>query len=425
MLNLIITIIKGILMFKKIVISTVACATIVQASVFTVEVNNTTQGASYSKSFTTVSDTLDGLNVDAIKNQISYSDTDALNAKLGFRGLPINLAYGANSNTLTLDIPSIGVSETFTGANRDKSIDALTDWLKKDGGSTVEKMMKELAKVSSVDPIAGNPNSMMSLSVANDFNSGFMNVATKQSSSSVANSTNGNNIMIAPTYSSLDIGDTKSDSYTLPIAYSFNFNRDSRENITFSLPITYVEVEGAKSASLGLGLGYTKPVTKDWVLTPAISYGVAGSVDLGSFAQVASVSLTSSYSWDLPSDYTISMGNMIGYYTTVKFISHEYAYNPGIENIVYRNALMLNIPTKSFIDNTSLETFIIDTRYTGTALYMEEYQEYGLSYGYDNINLNVLTDDTTYAIRKSLKVGFSYLNSTKGNGFKVNFGFTF
>jgi len=412
-------------MFKKIVISTVACATIVQASVFTVEVNNTTQGASYSKSFTTVSDTLDGLNVDAIKNQISYNDTDALNAKLGFRGLPINLAYGANSNTLTLDIPSIGVSETFTGANRDKSIDALTDWLKKDGGSTVEKMMKELAKVSPVDPIAGNPNSMMGLSVSNDFSNGFMNVASKQTTPTTSTTSSSNNIMIAPTYSSLDVDGTKSDSYTLPLAYSFNFDRDSRENITFSIPVTYVEVEGAKSGSLGLGLAYSKPVTDDWVLTPAVSYGVAGSVDLGSFAQVVSTSLTSSYSWGLPSDLTLSMGNMVGYYTTVKFIDNDYAYDPGIQNIVYRNALMLNIPTNGFINDTSLETFVIDTRYTGTDLYMEEYQEYGLSYGYDSINLNVLSDNTKDAIRRSLKIGLSYLNSSKGNGFKVNFGFTF
>lgn len=414
-------------MFKKIFISAVACATLVQASDnFTIEINNTTQSKSYSVGYSTVSNALDGLNVDAIKQNISYSDTDALSAKLGFRGLPINLSYAANSNVLVLNIPSIGVSETFSGSDRDASVDALTDWLKKEGGSTVEKMMKELARVSPIDPIAGNPNSMMSLSVANDFSSGFMNVATKQSSSSVAmQTTSANSISIAPTYSSLDIDSIKSDSYALPIAYSFNFDSDSRENITISLPITYTEVQGAKSASLGLGLAFTKAVTQDWLLTPAISYGAAGSVDLGSFAQVASASLTSSYSWDLPRDYTLSMGNMIGYYTTVKFIEHDYAYDPGIKNIVYRNALMLNVPTNNIINNTSLEIFGIDTRYTGTALYMEEYQEYGLSYGYDSINLNIASDDEKYAIRRSLKVGFSYLDSRKGDGFKVNFGFTF
>jgi len=413
-------------MVKKILISVVACATLAQASDnFTIEVTNSTQAGTFSQGYSTVSDVLDGISVDAIKNQITYSETDAISAKLGFRGLPINLAYAANSTTLTLSIPSIGVSETFSGTTRDNSVDVLTDWLKKEGGSTVEKMMKELAKVSAVDPIAGNPNSMMGLSVSNDFSNGFMNVASKQTTPNTSNTSSSNNIMIAPTYSSLDIDDTKSDSYTLPLAYSFNFDRDSRENLTFSIPVTYTEVQGAKSGSLGLGMAYSKPVTDDWVLTPAVSYGVAGSVDLGSFAQVVSASLTSSYSWDLPSDYTLSMGNMVGYYTTVKFIDNDYAYNPGIQNIVYRNALMLNIPTNALINDTSLETFVIDTRYTGTDLYMEEYQEYGVSYGYDSINLNVLSDKTTDAIRRSLKIGLSYLNSSQGNGFKVNFGFTF
>ena len=116
---------------------------------------------------------------------------------------------------------------------------------------------------------------------------------------------------------------------------------------------------------------------------------------------------------------------MIGYYTTVKLYDGDYAYNPGIQNVVYRNALMLNIPTDFLMKKTSLETFIIDTRYTGTALYMNQYQEYGVSYGYDAVNINILSDKEEYRVRKSLKVGVSYLDSNKGNGFKVNFGFIF
>jgi len=43
---------------------------------------------------------------------------------------------------------------------------------------------------------------------------------------------------------------------------TFNFDRDSLENITLSVPVTYTEVEGAKSASLSLGLAYSKPIAK-------------------------------------------------------------------------------------------------------------------------------------------------------------------
>lgn len=415
-------------MLKKILISVLTCATLSHASNFNVDVENQTDPGSFSQGYSNITDAIDGLKINSIKQRINYDDTHAIKSRMDFRGLPISFDYALNSTRLTLSIPSIGVTQTFDGATRDDSMDGFTDWLKKDGGATVEKMMKELAKVSPVDPIAGNPNSMMSLNVSNDFSNGFINVATKQNISNISNisgSSSSNNIIIVPTYSSLDVDSKKSDSYSLPLSYFFNFDSDFRENITMSLPITYIEVEGAKSASLGFGLSYTKPIMKNWLLTPAIGYGVAGSADLASFAQVASASLTSSYSLDLPSDFVLSMGNMVGYYTTVKFISHDYAYNPGIENIVYRNALMLNMPTDSLINNTSLEIFVIDTRYTGTALYMEQYQEYGLSYGYDSVNVNMASDEEKYSIRKSLKIGFSYLDATKGNGFKVNFGFVF
>jgi len=42
---------------------------------------------------------------------------------------------------------------------------------------------------------------------------------------------------------------------------------------------------------------------------------------------------------------------------------------------------------------TSAEFFVIDTRYTGTELYIETHQEYGVAFGYNKINLNILSDN--------------------------------
>ena len=410
-------------MLKRIILSVVACTTLSHASIFSIEVTNTTTGASFKENYSTVTNTFNTLDTEFLKGKMVYNNTDAINAVIDFRGLPMTLSYATNSSDLVLNIPSIGIIETFTGTSRNGSVDVLSEWLKKDGAATVEKIMNKLAEVSPVDPVAGNPNSMMGQSVATDFGVGFTSVATKQDSlNTVSNIKSENAIMIAPTYSSLDIDDKNSESYMLPLAYSFSFDRNENEKIILFIPISYTQVEGAQSGSISVGLAYSKPINKNWVLTPSISYGGSGSVDLGALAQVASVSLTSSYTWHLPSDFTLSMGNMIGYYATVKLYN---GYDPGIENIAYRNALMLNMPTNAIINNTSLEVFAIDTRYTGSALYMNEYQEYGLSYGYDVINLNILSDNEKYSVRNRLKIGFSYLSSKKADGFKVNFGFVF
>lgn len=413
-------------MLTKKIFYLLGCVGMIEASIFSIKVEDTTKGTSFSKEYSTVTDVIDTLDTKSIEQEINYNPTDALNASVDYRGLPIVFKYIENTTTLVMDIPSIGVSETFTGATRNASADSLEDWFKKDGAEAIEKMMKKLAEVSPVDPVAGNPDSAMSKSVASDFQVGFTNVATKQSTLAQSTSTNNaNNILVAPSYSSLDIDGLESSSYSLPLGYSFNFDRDSREKITVGLPVSYIDVEGSKAISLGLNLAYTKPVNEKWILTSAMGYGVNGSVDFGSVAQIASASLTSSYSIDLADDYTLSIGNMVGYYTTVKFYSGDYTYNPGITNVVYRNALMLNIPTNELINNTSVETFVIDTRYTGSALFMESYQEYGLSYGYDAVNFNIFNDDEKYAVRKTFKIGMSYLTSAKANGYKVNLGFLF
>jgi len=394
-------------------------------ALFTVDVTNNTQGGSFSTGFSSVSDTFDQLDVDAIKAQISYNDTDSLDAKIGFRGLPINLSFGGGGTQLTLNIPDIGVNEVFNGATRDDSVTAMTDWLKSNGSKAVEDMMKKLAEVSPVDPIAGNPNSLMATTVTNDFDIGFTNTATKHTSSTSGSTKSSNDLMVHASYSSVDVDDKESKNYTLPFSYSINFDRNRDEKIIFYIPITYTEVEGAKAVSLGLKLGYQRPITENWTLTPTIGYSATGSVDLGTLAQLASTSLVSCYDFHLTKDLTLSMGNMVGYYTTVKLYEGEYAYDPGITNTVFRNALMLNIPTNSWIKDTSFEIFAIDTRYTGSKLYIDTYQEYGIAYGFDQISEELLDDNLKMLSKKSFKVGFTYLNADKANGFKVNMGYSF
>ena len=107
------------------------------------------------------------------------------------------------------------------------------------------------------------------------------------------------------------------------------------------------------------------------------------------------------------------MGNMIGYYTTMKFYSGEYAYNPGIKNTVFRNSLMYSVDTPTIVSNTSVDIYAINTKYTGTELYSDKYNELGFNFGYNKDTVD------------SMNIGASYLTSNKEDAIKVNVGFTF
>jgi len=400
------------------------CTLSAQGANFSLDISNGTTGATYTSSADALESILNELDQTNIESHIGYNETNQLSANLDFRGLPVALSFVENSTTLTLDIDSLDIHESFTGSDRDDSISLLEDWFKSNGKSSVEKMMKKLVEVSPVDPLAGNPNSLMALTVESDFSDGFMNVASKQKASGTTSS-KVNRISLGATYKSLDTDGRKSSSLTLPLSYSFVSSENSKERFNISLPITYIDFEGAKSYTAGLGVSYSKPINENWVITPGVKYSIVGSSDLGALAQLGSCSLASSYSFFLENKHTVSIGNMLGYYTTLKLYDGDYAYDPDIGNTVFRNAILYSIPTPNVVKNTSLDLFAIDTQYLGTELYLNSYDEFGFSFGYNKINVNVLSDKEEYAFEKELKIGMSYLTSSKSDGFKVNFGFTF
>lgn len=400
-------------------------STIGFADVYNLDIKNATTSDTFSVGSNNLVDTFEFFNNDSLlKNLPSYNEaTDNISSTLDMRGLPVNLDM--TGNKVVFSVPSLGISETFQGTTRDDSIDLLEDWFKVNGAATLERIMKELARVSPIDPIAGNSNSAMARSVESDFTSAFLNTASNHRTGTSASTKNNNLISIEPAFKSIDTGNKTSSGYSLPLSYSFVSNENADRKLSISLPISYTEVEGAESYGLGLGIAYSLPILPEWIITPAISYGLSASVDLASLAQLGGASITSSYTYTLPNEHRISMGNMIGYYTTLKFYSGDYAYDPGITNIVYRNGLMYSFDTDNMIKNTSLDLFVINTIYTGTELYNDGYNEIGFSFGYDTVNVNVLSDKEKYAYRRSLKIGASFLTSEKEEGFKINFGFTF
>jgi hypothetical protein len=359
----------------------------------------------------------------------TYTDTSAANLNANFRGLPVSFSYAANSTTLVMSVPAIGLNQSFTGATRADSQNLLTDWFKSSGQGAIEQFMKKLAAVSPVDPVAGNPNSAMSQSVTNSFNNGVSGVF-EQTPSNVS-TVRSNAISLAASYLSTSQAGLDTQRYSLPIGYSFIFSDNPAKKINIMLPIGLSDTQGAKAVDIGLGVSMNFPVLENWVITPAYLYGVSASVDLGSVGQIETGSVTSAFKLDTANGYAI-MGNMVGYsQTTTRLYSGAYAFNPGIKNTVYKNGLIYGFNTDSFIPHSSWEVFATNTLFTGTELYLKTYNEYGFSYGFRKIHEESLgsADLTQKMIRQAvskLRVGLTYLDGgSKTKGVQLNFGYSF
>jgi len=343
-----------------------------------------------------------------------------------FRGVPILAAFPEeHGDRLVFKVPELGICKEWgngapqfcrssekSAGNREANKDKLEDYLKKEG----DKILRELVKASAVDPIAGNPSSQQSQTVADEFNAGTDNqydVATGE--------TMPNRLGIGARFGSYSLGDKSVTAYTLPLSYKVPLSPD--QELIFRLPITYTTVEGARSYRVATGVSYKKSVTEVWSLAPSISYGMAGSRDLGSAAHSISTSLTSNYVLPIStSKYEVSIGNMVGYYKTLPFKIQDYEVDLDITNVVLRNGLSLSIPLgkKLVGQELSLETFVVDTRFTGDELYIDQYQEIGFSIGPKT------TKGKAGFSGQEIGIGFQYLRAEGGNnGFTFNLGYEF
>ena len=403
---------------------TIAALTNAQAaSLFSITVD--VAGQVNSASFSSIEEMFDALSSSGLRNiNTGYTGTQAATVSINLRGLPVIISYPtANSTVLIFQVPSLGISQTFQGTSRDMSQDQLEDFLKKNGSDILSRIGREQARVSPVDPVAGNPGSLMTQLVMQNFHAGFTDFATNiagERTEQAAGATGAiervNNLFgLGLRYSQYRQDGLTSRTVTVPLSYTFRNDLDPRRQTSFSLPITLSDVEGAKSYHVGLGFSHRFPVSDDWALMPAATLAAAGSRDMGSLAAVGSASLTSSYLFRV-GGMDLAMGNMVGYYTTIKVASGDYSYNPDIKNTVLRNGLILSHPVSTGGGTFTMEYSFTDTYFAGDELYIKRFDEIGISIG---------TNKSARSSRSYMRGGASYLHSSKSKGFSAYFNYYF
>ena len=130
---------------------------------------------------------------------------------------------------------------------------------------------------------------------------------------------------------------------------------------------------------------------------------------------MTSVSLTSYLAFDSGWG-SVAMGNMVGSYKALKTNVGDYSFDPQIRNTVLRNGFMLSLPTPIGGKRMSTEFSAIDTRYSGSELYMKSYQEYGVA---------LTTARSAVSSRSFLRTGINFLQSSQSKGATINFGYWF
>lgn len=352
------------------------------------------------------------MNVDDLPASKATADVD-------FRGIPLTLLFEEGSTEL--HFTTLGETITFDGGTRDQSLSELSDYLLKQENNIRNRIAKELIATSPVEPLAGNPSSLMGTIVTNSFSQAIEASLQVVEDGSTASSDDisKSSFAMAARFGRFNQGGRNIDSFSLPLSYSFDIDDNK---LILSLPLTYTRVENlAQSFQAGFGVAWQQQVTKNWTLTPAVNYGATGSVDLASVGQIISVSLTSVYSYDLGpnwSNISIALANMGSYYKTLPLSIRDIDIDPDITNYVIKNGLIGTMPVSIDSLDFNFKIYFTDTEFFGDRLFAEQYNEIGIAF--------TLVDDES--IMDDLGISLTYLFSPAGDdveGFNINLGYEF
>ena len=388
--------------------------------------------------FDSIQAAIDQVDPDRLRDSFTGKnpDTERIIVGLNFRGLEgVTLGFAVNNAVLSFAIPLAGIDQQFDGGGCDSqtpgdctrarkiAIEKLKRFLKEDRDA-LKRLLTALARYSPIDPLAGNPLSLMTQKMKGDFRDGFTHKVSQiwgcgttafnfsdDAPIQLAAVGGVDNIFAAQLRAGNEIGagvfltSTEADGFastglTIPFSYTANLDSLPGHKVRVDLPLSYTDTEGAVTYSLGFGLAYTYPISDVWSLTPGLGVGATGSEDLGAAGGVGAYSLTSAYTWRL-GDYALSMGNSLGKYDSLGLKIGDIEAEADISNTVFTNGLLLSGPNSLIAKNLVLEYSIQDTRITGDEVYSEYYDEVGIALGYIDTERGV--------IDSYVKGGLSYL----------------
>lgn len=339
------------------------------------------------------------LRTSAIEDLIPiYTPNSPLSLDINLRGILALASFAANSTTLVVEIPNAGITETFTGATRDDSVALFKDYILDAGAK--HKLLKAYARHSPIDPIAGNPNSLMANMAEADYLLGRL---YPQSGCNCC-------LYSQPVLHEFQSGTSfvrgfskgyETSSATLPLRYSYSPCRTWA--LIVDAPLTYNKTGGASSLSGSAGVGFRYPLTCKWSITPVLRVGTGLSLDLATGTLFCSVGATSSYDHKVkPGVVVFSLINYIGYTTSANIWTTGVNWNYNLHNFIFKNGFTFTtcegVKFYNRVFNAAL--FFEDTTFTRDRLYIMHYDEVGISINTCGLNKRISWD--------SLTLGLSY-----------------
>lgn len=403
------------------------------AQAFNPLLNSTVEQSFEQNKITDITDFLDP-SVIAANLGAFYSDQTRISQVFDLRGAPVLAGYGLNSATLTVVFvdPRTGAtvndgqgapcSFTYANITRQASFDAFD--ADTDGSGTPQAdllarcLSRSTARFSAVDPLAGNPFSLMSNMArsALDLTDGDSLVEQDDRVNS-----SGDPWIIGASYSGGSADRFNISRIDARIAKSWRIFEGNRARLKLDIPFNYTTVQGAAAYTGQLGVGLEFPlIERVWSVEPRVGYGVTFSEDQGSAGHILQATVTSRVAVNGVGRGRIIIGNMAGYATTLS-TPGDTNLNPEFKKFVFRNGLAYDLPLKMRLANrgASIRGSYTLTNFSGERLYNNSFHEIAVSFGLRG------REDSPRALRDVFRVNLTTIQAGGFTAYTAGIGFKF
>lgn len=296
----------------------------------------------------------------------------------------INFSMNGPRTSADLNIPSIGFTRTFTGANQTDLENQIENFLKKDGSAIYARFLKSMAAQSLVTVSDGNPNATTASAASQSFQNYGMTFAETREEMDAPPGGPGDRVALGviADIGAFDANGIKGTVYSLPMFARFKLTE--RVGLNFDIPINYIDIAGAKV--FGLGLGLAMPVkmilkSKDspwfWQFTPFGGANASASKDMLAGGLIANGGLNSVLAYDFGS-FTLSMGNHFSLHEGIPLTYESYKFDPGVSQQILKNGLKLDVPIGQ---RWIFDVYAVHTKFMTSAA-LDQYFTLGGELGY-------------------------------------------
>lgn len=307
-----------------------------------------------------------------------YTPTSATSINLNLRGIKATATFPANSTTLVFTVPQLGITKTFTGNTRDQSVILFKDYLKDTVHEKHKGFLKAHARLTTIDPIAGNPNSLQAQMAQADFMIGrlspFSGCSDCWEAQPVTHLFNGE-------FDFTRVFSHRFDSAAYDTLFRYSYSPERTWALILDAPVSLIYVGGAYAAAGSVGVGFRFPITHSWSLTPTLRFGSGGSVDLDTAGTFIAPGLTSVYNLRL-FNFVLSLMNSVGYYASTNLWLGGINFNYRLHNTIFKNGLFLTSCQGMVFcgREINVSTWWIDSYFAGDKLFIRHYDEIGISF---------------------------------------------